>query len=152
MNKEERMKEILKASPDFGKGVGYKMCVVDELHDIKELEKENELAKSLLYCTKRTCDNCGFVNCENFQRQRKSEPCAMYISYRDRIKNLAHENDVLRESYNNSEMNLGYISAQLTEARDLVLRLSTCLEGHHNNNFEYELLQEAEQFLKESEE
>ena len=42
MNKVERMTEIAKASPDFGKRVGYKMCVVDELHDIKELEKEAE--------------------------------------------------------------------------------------------------------------
>lgn len=60
-----------------------------------ELKKENTLAESLLYCTKKTCDNCGFVNCENFQRQRKSKPCSLYISYQDRIKNLAHENDVL---------------------------------------------------------
>jgi hypothetical protein len=36
MSRLELMKEILKASPDFGKRVGYKMCVVDELHDIKE--------------------------------------------------------------------------------------------------------------------
>lgn len=41
MNRVERMNEIMKASPDFGKRVGYKMCVVDELHDMKErLEKE----------------------------------------------------------------------------------------------------------------
>ena len=42
MTREERMKEIMKASPDFGKGVGYKMCVVDELNDMKE----------------QTCSNC----------------------------------------------------------------------------------------------
>lgn len=47
---------------------------------IAELEKESKLVKSLLYCTKRTCDNCGFVKCENFQRQRKSVPCDLYIS------------------------------------------------------------------------
>ena len=41
MTKYERMKEIVKASPDFGKRVGYKMCVVDEFHDIKELLEEN---------------------------------------------------------------------------------------------------------------
>lgn len=45
MTKLERMKEIAKANPDFGKRVGYKMCVIDELHDIKELEKENALLK-----------------------------------------------------------------------------------------------------------
>lgn len=71
--------------------------------NLTELEKENSLVKSLLYCSKKSCDNCGFVTCENFQRQRKSEPCALYISYQDRIKNLAHENDVLMESLNNSE-------------------------------------------------
>ena len=32
MTKEERMKEIMKSSPDFGKRVGYKICVVDELY------------------------------------------------------------------------------------------------------------------------
>ena len=42
MNRLERMKEIMKTNPDFGKGVGYKMCVVDEFHDMKELEKEAE--------------------------------------------------------------------------------------------------------------
>ena len=41
MTKGERMKEIAKASPDFGKRVGYKMCVVDEFHDMKELLEEN---------------------------------------------------------------------------------------------------------------
>lgn len=45
MTKLEQMKEIAKANPDFGKRVGYKMCVIDELHDIKELEKENALLK-----------------------------------------------------------------------------------------------------------
>ena len=38
---------------------------------------------------------------------------------------------------------------QLTKAKDLLLKLSTCFEGHSNNNFEYELIKEAEQFLKE---
>lgn len=40
INKLERMKEIMKASPNFGKGVDFKMCVVDELHDMNELEKD----------------------------------------------------------------------------------------------------------------
>jgi len=48
MTKGERMKEIAKASPDFGKRVGYRMCVVDEFHDMKELLEENaELNKKL---------------------------------------------------------------------------------------------------------
>lgn len=87
---------------------------------IAELEKENALVKSLLYGTQRSCDNCGFVNCENFQRQRKSEPCSLYIPYQVRIKNLAHESDVLRESYNNSAMNLASVSEQLTKAKELL--------------------------------
>lgn len=41
------------------------------------------------------------------------------------------------------------LEEQLTKAKEIILKLSTCLEGHSNNNFEYELLQEAEQFLKE---
>ena len=41
---------------------------------------------------------------------------------------------------------------QLLKAKEIILKLSTCLEGHSNNNFEYELLQEAEQFLKEVDE
>ena len=36
---------------------------------------------------------------------------------------------------------------QLTKEKDLLLKLSTCLEGHSNNSFEYELIKEAEQFL-----
>jgi hypothetical protein len=65
------MKEILKASPNFGKRVGYKMCVVDELHDIKELEKINaDLKQSLDWANEREkelkaqiekmkcCENC----------------------------------------------------------------------------------------------
>lgn len=34
MNRLERMKEIMKASPNFGKGVGYKMCMVDEFEKV----------------------------------------------------------------------------------------------------------------------
>ena len=37
----DKMKEIVNASPNLGRGKGYKMCVVDEFHDIKELEKIN---------------------------------------------------------------------------------------------------------------
>ena len=46
MTKDERMKEIAKASPDFGKRVGYKMCVIDEFHDMKELLEENAELKA----------------------------------------------------------------------------------------------------------
>ena len=52
-----------------------------------ELKKENRLLKSLLHCSTRSCNNCGKVNCENFQRQRK-DCCENWISYIDYIKQL----------------------------------------------------------------
>ena len=52
-----------------------------------ELKKENRLLKSLLHCSTRSCNNCGKVNCENFQRQRK-DCCENWISYKDYIKQL----------------------------------------------------------------
>ena len=52
-----------------------------------ELKKENRLLKSLLYCTTRSCNNCGKVTCENFQRQRK-DCCEKWVSYKDYIKQL----------------------------------------------------------------
>ena len=41
----------------------------------------------MLYCTKRSCNNCGIVTCENFQRQRK-DCCENWVSYKDYIKEL----------------------------------------------------------------
>ena len=40
---------------------------------------------------------------------------------------------------------------QLTKAKDFMLKLTTYLEGHTNYDFEYELIKEVKQFLKESE-
>ena len=54
-------------------------------------EQENKLLKELLYCTKRSCNNCGKVNCENFQRQRV-DCCGLWVSYKDYIKQLEKEN------------------------------------------------------------
>lgn len=129
---------------------GYDKKIAEEYTTLQEcierLEKENALVKSLLYCTKRTCDNCGFVNCENFQRQRKSEPCSLYIPYQVRIKNLAHESDVLRESYNNSEMNLAFVSEQLVKAKKIIGNLyAICKDNHYPNSSV--LMEQAEQFL-----
>ena len=56
-----------------------------ELDYIADLERENRVLKSLLYCTKRSCNNCGKVNCENFQRQR-IDCCGLWVSYKDYIK------------------------------------------------------------------
>ena len=58
-----------------------------EMEANTKLEKENRLLKSLLYCTTRSCNNCGKVNCENFQRQRK-DCCGNWVSYKDYIKEL----------------------------------------------------------------
>lgn len=51
---------------------------------------ENELLKSLLYCTKRSCNNCGKITCENFQRQRK-DCCENWVSYKDYITELEQQ-------------------------------------------------------------
>ena len=60
---------------------------------------ENELLKSLLYCTKRSCNNCGKVNCENFQRQRK-DCCGNWVSYKDYIKELEAQIEEMKCCYN----------------------------------------------------
>jgi hypothetical protein len=59
---------------------------------------ENELLKSLLYCTKRSCNNCGKVNCENFQRQRK-DCCGNWVSYKDYIKKLEAQIDKTKNAF-----------------------------------------------------
>lgn len=61
----------------------------------EELEKENKLFKSLLHCTTRSCNNCGKVNCENFQRQR-IDCCGLWVSSKDYISELESENEKLR--------------------------------------------------------
>ena len=66
-----------------------------ELDYIADLEKENRIIKSILYCTKRSCNNCGKVNCENFQRQR-IDCCGLWVSYKDYIKELEQENAELK--------------------------------------------------------
>lgn len=58
-------------------------------------EQENKLLKEFLYCTKRSCNNCGKVNCENFQRQR-IDCCGLWVSYKDYIKELEKENAELK--------------------------------------------------------
>jgi hypothetical protein len=116
--------------------------------DVANLEKENRILEETLNCSKETCDNCGNIHCENFQRQRKSEPCPMHISYKARIKNLEHENDVLTESYNNSEMNLQNCSRELADAKEL-LKWALHSDPEHDEDFDQKW-EEAEQFLKEN--
>lgn len=70
-----------------------------------------------------------------------------------RIAKLEQENAELKR-HNKAvgttlELHSKLMKSKLTNAKESILKLSTCLEGHSNNKFEYELLQEAEQFLKE---
>ena len=76
----------------------------------------------------------------------------------ERIAELEKENAELKEALKNDKVckcshyfNFKDLEKQLTKAKDLLLKLSTCLEGHSNNNFEYELIKEAEQFISEVE-
>lgn len=115
---------------------------------VLKLLEENRILKETLNCSKETCDNCGIITCENFQRQRKSEPCPMYISYKARIKNLEHENDVLTESYNNSEMNLQNCSRELADAKELIKEFLLMAKVEHLKD-RYETVEEAEKFLEE---
>lgn len=48
-------------------------------------EKKLEELKAQLWGAKPTCNNCGNADCENYQRQRKSAPCELWISHRDKI-------------------------------------------------------------------
>lgn len=41
------------------------------------------------------------------------------------------------------------LNEQLSKAKEIIQTLSTCLEGHHTNSFEYEQIKQAEAFLSE---
>jgi len=136
------------------------------LKKLEQLEKENELAKSLLYCTKRTCDNCGFVKCENFQMQRKSVPCDLYISYQDRIKNLEHEskeNAELKEINADLKQSLDWaneresedvkrieeLEEEIFKLKRIVKMVAMINKGIYTEEGIKAIYAEAEQFLKE---
>ena len=63
-----------------------------------------------------------------------------------KLARLEKENEELKERLCNIQTQK---VEKLGKAEELILKLSTCLESHSNNNFEYELLKETEQFLKE---
>ena len=42
-----------------------------------------------------------------------------------------------------------FMTNELNVAKDLIQSLSTCLESHHTNSYEYELIQKANKFLEE---
>lgn len=111
-----------------------------------DLEKENAELKAVLYCSRETCDNCGFIDCENFQRQRKSVPCSQYISYKDRLKRLDKEFNVIANEYGKAE-------SKLTKAKDLLnefMRISKAIDEDFDHDYS-ELIGETETFLKEVE-
>ena len=79
-----------------GKVIGTtKVLKIDNQPD--EKTKEIRTLRSLMHGTIQTCDNCGFVNCENYQRQRKKEPCENYIFYSDRIIKLQQDYEKQKE-------------------------------------------------------
>ena len=113
---------------------------------IAKLEKENAELKAVLYCSRETCDNCGFIDCENFQRQRKSVPCSQYISYKDRLKRLDKEFNVIANEYGKAE-------SKLTKAKEFLnefMRISKAIDEDFDPDYS-ELIGETDQFLKEVE-
>ena len=86
---------------------------------------ENELLKSLIYCTKKSCNNCGKVNCENFQRQRK-DCCENWVSYKDYIKQLEAQIEKLKLLLNEIYSEYGF--SELVKIRnDLPLEIQELL-------------------------
>ena len=75
---------------EYGFEDGYIAGAWPRENRIADLEKENRTLKSLLFCTKRSCNNCGKVTCENFQRQR-IDCCGLWVSYKDYITELENK-------------------------------------------------------------
>lgn len=55
------------------------------LYQKEREKKEIEELKAQLWGAKSTCNNCGNADCEIYQRQRRSVPCELWISHRDKI-------------------------------------------------------------------
>ena len=101
---------------------------------IKRLEKENGKLEGKIADLQSE-----YVELENFHHNEVNELKEQNIKDCENFNKTMKE---IKEQWNKEHF-------QLTKAKEIMLKLSTCLEGHSNNNFEYELLQEAEQFLKE---
>ena len=115
---------------------------------------ENELLKSLLYCTKRSCNNCGKVNCENFQRQR-IDCCGNWVSYKDYIKELEvknkelkADNDARKFAMAMSEKVEKQLREENEEAKNLIDELASSLSvvGECDEE-ECELINKAQKFI-----
>ena len=93
-----------------------------------ELKKENRLLKSLLYCTTKSCNNCGKLNCETFQRQRK-DCCENWVSYKAYIKELEVQIKVLAQNLEDTEIcengwknRVKELEAQIEKMNELINR------------------------------
>ena len=131
--------------------------------DKEKLEQENKLLKSFLYCTEKSCNNCGYVNCENFQRQRKN-CCERWISFKDYIAELEQKKN---EDINTMDKCVEYwtnkselLEEKLIKAKEIIKTFLAIA----NNDVEYvqspqnckdlwkELCEKAEQFLSDRKE
>lgn len=130
----------------------YKGCVVGLEYTNKQITELEEKISVLLSCKNCPENKGGYICAKEYENKCLSQKIQF-------IKELQQENAELKEKLKPENcLKLlakdGYIkftSDNLTKANDLLVRLSTCLEGHSNNNFEYELLKETEKFLKEVE-
>ena len=101
-----------------------------ELDYIADLERENRTLRSLLYCTKRSCNNCGKVNCENFQRQR-IDCCGLWVSYKDYIKQQEEQIESQKEKITQAHIdgyNRGYAKAK-EKIDDIKANCDLAIEG-----------------------
>jgi len=120
-----------------------------ELDYIADLEKENRVLKSLLYCTKRSCNNCGKVNCENFQRQR-IDCCGLWVSYKDYIKELEEENNKIFDAINNQDVKIADLEEKLKTSLDYNKSLLNALKNSCSTRLNGGLIERAEYFIKEN--
>ena len=100
-------------------------------------EQEIKLLKELL-CTKRSCNNCGKVNCENFQRQR-IDCCGLWVSYKDYITELENK---IADIKANCDL---AIEGRDIKIKELELELTVEKDQHQE---EIELHLHAEEYIK----
>jgi hypothetical protein len=75
----------------------------------------------------------------------------MYEYREKEIQDFKETNHELAELCIQRKKRIDVFEKENAKAKDLLMNLSTCLEGHSNNNFEFELLKETAQFLEEKE-
>lgn len=162
------MNDIKGIIEDVEKGELVSKKVIDKVRELIGQEEWNDLFDEENDVITTTGEL--IITLKSLSDEKESRTMEQLTYKNDKIKELQNENAELRTKataleYANRAMvkeldsmtsgglsvfeNIVRNKEQLTKAKDLVLRLSTCLEGHSNNNFEYELLKEAEQFLSE---